>query len=138
MSISNIKNKVVNHNFKINENSFEDNSLKKLEILSNFKSTPTIISKDLKIQGELYSGGIIEIQGAINGTINGNSVILREDGTVTGAVFAENFNIRGRFEGNIKAKFISISSKAKVRGEVEYETLSVEDGANIDGYFKKI
>lgn len=138
MSISNIKNKVVNHNFKINENSIEDNSLKKLEILSNFKSTPTIISKDLKIQGELYSGGIIEIQGAINGTINGNSVILREDGTVTGAVFAENFNIRGRFEGNIKAKFISISSKAKVRGEVEYETLSVEDGANIDGYFKKI
>jgi len=138
MSISNIKNKVVNHNFKINENSFEDNSIKKLEILSNFKSTPTIISKDLKIQGELYSGGIIEIQGAINGTINGNSVILREDGTVTGAVFAENFNIRGRFEGNIKAKFISISSKAKVRGEVEYETLSVEDGANIDGYFKKI
>lgn len=138
MSISNIKNKVVNHNFKINENSIEDNSLKKLEILSNFKSTPTIISKDLKIQGELYSGGIIEIQGAINGTINGNSVILREDGTVTGAVFAENFNIRGRFEGNIKAKFINISSKAKVRGEVEYETLSVEDGANIDGYFKKI
>jgi len=135
MSISNIKNKVVNNNFKNNEVLGEENSIK---ILSNFKSTPTIISKDLKIQGELYSGGIIEIQGSINGTINGNSVILREDGTVTGAVFAENFNIRGRFEGNIKAKFISISSKAKVRGEVEYETLSVEDGANIDGYFKKI
>lgn len=138
MSISNLKNKVVSHNFKINDAMNEDNSIKKLEILSNFKSTPTIISKDLKIQGELFSGGIIEIQGAINGTINGNSVILREDGVITGTVFAENLNIRGRFEGNIKAKYISISGKARVRGEVEYETLSVEDGANIDGYFKKI
>lgn len=138
MSISNLKNKVASHNFKINEAMSEDNSIKKLEILSNFKSTPTIISKDLKIQGELFSGGVIEIQGAINGTINGNSVILREDGAITGTVFAENFNIRGRFEGNIKAKYISISGKAKVRGEIEYESLSVEDGANIDGYFKKI
>jgi len=138
MSISNLKNKVVNHNFKVADIQAEENSIKKLEILSNFKSTPTIISKDLKIQGELFSGGIIEIQGAINGTINGNSVILREDGVITGTVFAENFNIRGRFEGNIKAKYISISGKARVRGEVEYETLSVEDGANIDGYFKKI
>jgi len=138
MSISNLKNKVLNHNIKLSDSINDDNSIKKLEILSNFKYTPTIISKDLKIQGELFSGGIIEIQGTINGTINGNSVILREEGVITGAVFAENLSIRGRFEGNIRAKYISISSKARVRGEVEYEALTVEDGANIDGYFKKI
>ena len=123
----------IKHNI---ENS-SSNFAKKIEILANLKTTPTIISRDLKIQGELVSTGIVEIQGMINGTINGNSVILREEGQIDGIVFAENFSIRGKFEGTIKAKNISIASKAKVTGEIEYDVLSVEDGANIDGHFKK-
>ena len=95
------------------------------------------VNSTLKIQGEIFSAGIIEIEGNINGTINGNSVILRENGAIYGTVFAENFSIRGKFEGTIKAKNISIASKAKVTGDIEYDILSVEDGAYIDGHFKK-
>ena len=137
MSISNIR-------AKLNQATLTQTSpngeviTKKLDVLTNFKSTPTILSRDLKIQGEIFSAGVIEIEGTINGTINGNSVILREDGAIYGAVFAENFSIRGKFEGTIKAKNISIASKAKVTGEIEYDVLSVEDGANIDGHFKKV
>jgi cytoskeletal protein CcmA (bactofilin family) len=136
MSISNIR-------AKLNQATLTQTSpngeviTKKLDVLTNFKSTPTILSRDLKIQGEIFSAGVIEIEGTINGTINGNSVILREDGAIYGTVFAENFSIRGKFEGTIKAKNISIASKARVTGEIEYDVLSVEDGANIDGHFKK-
>jgi cytoskeletal protein CcmA (bactofilin family) len=136
MSISNIR-------AKISQSSIKDSSngeilSKKLDALTNFKSTPTIISRDLKIQGEVFSAGVIEIEGNINGTINGNSVILREEGSINGNVFAENFSIRGKFEGTVKAKNISIASRAHVNGEIEYDILSVEDGACIDGHFKKI
>jgi cytoskeletal protein CcmA (bactofilin family) len=136
MSISNIR-------AKINQSIIGDSShggevlTKKLDALTNFKSTPTIISRDLKIQGEIFSAGVIEIEGNITGTLNGNSIILREEGSINGAVFAENFSIRGKFEGTIKAKNISIASKARVNGEIEYDILSVEDGACIDGHFKK-
>jgi cytoskeletal protein CcmA (bactofilin family) len=136
MSISNIR-------AKINQSIIGDSShggevlSKKLDALTNFKSTPTIISRDLKIQGEIFSAGVIEIEGNITGTLNGNSIILREEGSINGAVFAENFSIRGKFEGTIKAKNISIASKARVNGEIEYDILSVEDGACIDGHFKK-
>ena len=122
------------HNHSVQDT---NNIGKKIEILTNLKTTPTIISRDLKIQGELFSTGIVEIQGTINGTINGNSIILREEGHIDGIVFAENFSIRGKFEGTIKAKNISIASKARVNGEIEYDILSVEDGACIDGHFKK-
>ena len=136
MPIASLKSKVVS----ITQNSSNDNSIsKKLEVISsNFKSTPTIIARDLKIEGQIHSSGLIEIEGVIKGTINGNSVILREEGFIEGEVIAESLSLRGSFEGKIKAKNINISSKAKIHGEIEYEYLSVEDGACIDGQFKKL
>ena len=106
--------------------------------IANFKSTPTIIARDLKIEGEIISAGLIEIEGVVKGTIKGNSVILREEGYVEGTIIAESLSIRGKFDGTIRAKNISITSKAKVIGNIEYGSLSVEDGASIDGQFKMI
>lgn len=130
MSIANIKSKL---------NTVNNNSVgKKIgAITSSLKSTPTIIARDLVVEGQVNSAGLIEIEGTIRGTINGNSVVLREEGVVEGLVYAEFLNIRGRFEGSIKAKNISVSSKAKIIGDIEYDSLAVEDGASIDGQFKK-
>lgn len=136
MQIANIKSKVV----VSQTGSSNDNSIsKRLEVMSaNFKSTPTIIARDLKIEGEIISAGLIEIEGVVKGTIKGNSVILREEGYVEGTIIAESLSIRGKFDGTIRAKNISITSKAKVIGNIEYGSLSVEDGASIDGQFKMI
>lgn len=137
MPIASIKSKVIS----IAQNgSSNDNSIaKRLEVIStNFKSTPTILARDLKIEGQIHSAGLIEIEGNIKGVLNGNSVILREEGYFEGTIIAESLSIRGKFEGTIKAKNISISSKARVHGEIEYDSLSVEDGASIDGQFKRL
>ncbi len=137
MSIANIKSKVIS---VAQSNSSNDNSIsKKLEVISsNFKTTPTILARDLKIEGEILSSGLVEIEGKIKGTIKGNSVILREEGFVEGTIIAETLNIKGSFEGTIKAQNINIASKAKVTGNIEYGSLSVEDGASIDGQFKRL
>jgi cytoskeletal protein CcmA (bactofilin family) len=137
MSIANLK--AVFSDLAKSSNSNDGSIGKKLEsISSNFKSTPTIIARDLKIEGTIVGTGIIEIEGTIKGTINGNSVILREDGVIEGEVMAESLSLRGRFNGTIRAKNISITSKARVTGLIEYGSLSVEDGAFIDGQFKQI
>jgi cytoskeletal protein CcmA (bactofilin family) len=134
MSIANIKSKL-----KSSISGDENTLVRKLEnISSSFKSTPTIISKDSKIEGNIYCNGIIEIEGIVNGIIKGNSIIIREDGFIEGEIIAESLNIRGKFDGSIKARSISISSKAKVTGDINYGSLCVEDGASIDGQFKKI
>ncbi len=137
MPIASLKSKVVS--IAQNSSSSDNSITKKLEVISsNFKSTPTIIARDLKIEGQMNSAGLIEIEGIIKGVINGNSVIIREEGFVDGTIVAESLSLRGTFKGNIKAKNINIAGKANVAGEIEYELLSVEDGACIDGQFKKI
>jgi cytoskeletal protein CcmA (bactofilin family) len=115
----------------------KDASALKKEI-THLKSMPTIISKDLIIDGDVVSLGLIEIEGQIKGSIKGNSVVLREEGFVEGTIVAESISIRGRFEGNISAQNISVSSKGKILGNIEYGSLEVEDGASIEGQFKKL
>ena len=108
------------------------------QMANSLKSMPSIIANDTKIEGEVSSSGVIEIEGFITGKINSNSVVIREDGNIQGEIRADSVNIRGNFNGNIKARNINIFSKAKIDGTIEYQSLSVEDGACIDGQFKKI
>lgn len=98
---------------------------------------PSILSKTVHVRGEINSNGILEIEGKTQGLIKGNLVIIREGGYVEGRIEAEHLNIHGNFNGEIKANNISIYKKAKVLGNIEYKSLCVEDGASIDGKFKK-
>lgn len=132
MPIVDIKTKEVSSNDNLSKST---SSGKKLDI--SFKSMPTIISRDLTIEGEIVSLGLIEIEGRIKGTIKGNSVVLRENCFVEGVIIAQSLSLRGAFDGKINAESIEISGKAKVTGEIEYQSLVVEDGACIDGNFKK-
>ncbi len=109
----------------------------KKESLS-LKTMPTIISKDLKIEGDVISLGLIEIEGRIKGKIKGNSVVIREGGLVEGFVVADFLNVKGVFEGDVSAQNISVSSKGKISGNIEYGSLAVEDGASVEGQFKKM
>lgn len=100
------------------------------------KNSTSIVAKDLEINGELKSTGLIEIEGNIIGSVESNTVTIRENAFVNGEIRAETLNIKGRFDGKIKAKTLNISGKANITGTIEYSTLSVEDGAFIDGSFK--
>lgn len=140
MPIANLKSKV---NSMIQNNSSDNDNNKsigrKIETISaNFKSTPTILAKDLRIEGDISSAGLIELEGFVKGNIKGNSVIIREGGSMEGELVAESLSVKGKFTGTIRAKNINISSKAHISGVVEYCSLSVEDGACIDGQFKQV
>lgn len=112
---------------------------KKLETISaSFKSSPTIIAKDLHFVGDINAQGLIEIEGTIIGSINGGSVILREEGSIEGQVNVESISIKGKFKGDLKARSVNIFSTAEVTGTIEYEVISVEDGALVDGQFKMV
>lgn len=109
---------------------------KKIEMMSaNFKSMPTIIARDLRVEGEINGNGVLEVEGHIKGIVKSPSVIVREEGVVEGEIYGESINIKGEFNGTIKARHINVSSKAKITGTIEYESLTVEDGASIDGKF---
>ena len=104
----------------------------------NKSETPSILSKTFQIQGDIKSTGILEIEGRVKGSVKGNVVIIRGSGLVEAKIEAETLNVYGSFKGEIKANAVNIFKKAKVVGNIDYNSLSIEDGASIDGQFKKI
>ncbi|MBU6338730.1 MAG: polymer-forming cytoskeletal protein [Rickettsiales bacterium] len=132
MLIASLKSKVQS---VLNKSKTSQNEDKKFNSIT---ATPTIIAKDLKIEGQIFSSGLVEIEGKINGVIKGNSVVLLEDGNIEGEVTAKSFSINGKFNGNIKAQNVFIANKANVTGTIEYSLLSIEDGASVEAKFKKL
>lgn len=98
--------------------------------------TPSIIAADLKIVGNLICGGSIEVEGEIEGNVTCGQVTIRKTGSIKGDVTAETIHIDGEVDGLVKGKKITISETGHVSGIIIYESLSIKDGAYIDGQCK--
>ena len=99
---------------------------------------PSVISADMHLIGNVMSPeGALDIDGQINGNVRCHTVSLRENGKVVGDVIAEQCYIYGTVEGLVKARQVTLYSTARVTGSIMHEALSVEDGAFVDGKFKR-
>ena len=112
-----------------------NNIINKSEIIKS--SMPSIIASDMYIEGTIKSSGSIEVEGKINGSIISGSVIIREKGACEGNISSNSVDIQGSFSGDLDVDNIKLSKKAVVIGKFTYNSLVVEDGASIEGEFKK-
>lgn len=101
------------------------------------KSPPSVISSDMNILGNIISDGFLDIDGRIEGNVKCHSTTIREHGVVKGDVVAEHIHIYGEVEGLVKATTVSLYASARVTGVIMHESLSIEDGAFVDGKFKR-
>lgn len=97
---------------------------------------PSIISTDLNILGNLISEGYVEVGGKIEGNVTCYNCTVRKNGLIKGDVVAQSVQVDGEVRGLVKAKHVKISETGKVVGVLMYETLSIKDGAFIDGQCK--
>lgn len=98
---------------------------------------PSVLGDDLNILGNLISDGYIDINGHIEGNVKCDSLTIRENGNVRGDVVANVVHIHGEVNGIIKAKSVNLASTARVKGVIIHETMSMQDGAFIDGQCKR-
>ena len=95
--------------------------------------TPSIISADLIVRGALFSAGDVQIDGRVDGDIRAGGLIVGEKAVIVGDVYAEEIVVRGRVEGGISARKVSLSSTCHVEGNILHEALAVEIGAYFEG-----
>lgn len=95
--------------------------------------TPSIISADLIVRGALFSAGDVQIDGRVDGDIRAGGLIIGEKAVIVGDVYAEEIVVRGRVEGGISARKVSLSSTCHVEGNILHEALAVEIGAYFEG-----
>jgi len=99
-------------------------------------AVPSIISADFVVRGALESAGDIQFDGIMDGDIYCVSLAVGEEAAIRGEVMADNVTVRGRVQGNIRARRVYLFASARVEGDIHYETLTVEDGAYLDGSFQ--
>jgi cytoskeletal protein CcmA (bactofilin family) len=99
-------------------------------------TAPSIISADLKIQGNLTSAGDLQIDGIVEGDIQSRSLTVGEGALVTGNIQAETVRVCGQVSGQIKASTVNLERTAKVMGDIVHQILSLEPGAYLEGHVR--
>lgn len=98
---------------------------------------PSIISADMSILGNIISDGLADIDGHIEGNIKCHSATIRKNGYIKGDIVAESVHVYGRIEGLIKARNVQFFKGCRVEGVIMHESITIEDGAYVDGRFKR-
>ena len=96
----------------------------------------SVISKALKITGELESTEDIQIDGQIEGDVRGVGVKIGQAARVKGSVYGEEVELAGSIEGKIEAKKVILTGTARMSGDVVHQDIKIESGAFISGSLK--
>ena len=97
------------------------------------------VGETLQLEGDLRSAGSLDVAGLIKGNVFVTDIVVAETGSVRGAIEATNIEINGHVEGKISADIIIIGRSAIIKGDIFFKnTLKTEEGADIDGYIKRV
>ena len=96
----------------------------------------SVISKALKITGQLESSEDIEILGEVEGDVRAASVRVGQGAKVRGTVYGEEVELAGTVDGKIEARKVVLTSSAHMSGDVVHADVSIQSGAYINGHLK--
>ena len=114
-------------------------NLRAIETKTLNHSGRSYVGETLQLEGDLRTSGNLDIAGLINGNVYVSEVTVTETGSVRGSVEATKIEINGHIQGKIIADAIVIGRNAVIKGDVYFKnTLKTEEGADIDGYIKRI
>jgi cytoskeletal protein CcmA (bactofilin family) len=102
---------------------------------SGSSSTFSVIGSDVSIKGDVSASADLHVDGAIEGDIKCASLVQGEASVITGGIMAETARLSGRVVGSITARELVILKSARISGDVHYDALTIEQGAEVDGRF---
>ena len=97
------------------------------------------IGETLQLEGDLRSSGAVDVSGLINGNIFVSDMVVTDTGSVRGSLEAVSIEVNGHVEGKITADTVIVGKSAVIKGDIFFKnTLKTEEGADIDGYIKRV
>jgi len=100
-------------------------------------SIPSLVTKDFNVLGNIISDGNIDFDGTLDGNVRAHTITIRSNGFIKGEIIAHTVLVYGKVRGLIRAKNIQLFASCNVEGILMHETISIEDGAFVDGKFKR-
>ena len=102
---------------------------------SKSNSTFSVLGSDLAITGDITASADLHVDGAVEGDIACSALVQGEGSVIEGGVTAESARLSGKVEGSIAAKELVVLKTARIHGDVHYDALTIEQGAQVDGRF---
>ena len=100
------------------------------------KPPASVLSSDLHVTGNLKTTGDIQVEGRVDGDIRAHLLTIGEGATVKGEIIADDVVVNGHVKGDIYAsKQAKLASKAVVEGNIHYNLIEIEKGAEVVGSF---
>lgn len=103
------------------------------------KGGHTVFDQALEVNGDVCFGGILDVQGTVNGDIVAVDGVdafirIREKGCVNGDVRAPKVLVNGRVNGDVySTKHLELAARAEVNGTVHYQVIEMVKGAEVNG-----
>lgn len=96
-------------------------------------STFSVLGADLSIRGDLTATADLHVDGSIEGDIVCASLVQGQSSLIAGIIRAESARLAGTVKGSISAGSLIVLKTARIEGDVSYDTLTIEQGARVDG-----
>lgn len=96
-------------------------------------ATFSVIGADVLITGDIKATVDLHIDGRVQGDVSCATLVQGEGSHIAGSIQADQARLAGTVEGSLTVKTLVIEAKARIKGDVSYESLSMAVGAEVDG-----
>ena len=98
-------------------------------------STFSVLGGDIAIKGNISASADLHVDGKVEGDIACTTLVQGESSDIAGNVQAETARLAGVVRGSITARDLVVLKTARIHGDVHYDALTIEQGAQVDGRF---
>jgi cytoskeletal protein CcmA (bactofilin family) len=98
-------------------------------------ATFSVIGPDVTIRGDIEASADLHVDGVVLGDLTCSSLVQGEASRIEGSITAERARLSGQIKGTITARELVVLKSARIEGDVAYETLTIEQGATVNGRF---
>lgn len=96
-------------------------------------ATFSVLGADTAIKGDISASADLHIDGKVEGDIACAALVQGESSEIVGGVRAETARLAGSVHGSITTRELVILKTARIHGDVHYDALTIEQGAQVDG-----
>jgi cytoskeletal protein CcmA (bactofilin family) len=97
------------------------------------KPSPSLLSSDLTIKGNVITSGDIQIEGTIEGDVRAHLLTVGESATIKGEISADDVVVNGRVVGRLRGLKVRLTATARVEGDIVHKNIAIESGAQFEG-----
>ncbi|MDB6177515.1 polymer-forming cytoskeletal protein [Paracoccus sp. Z330] len=97
------------------------------------RTSPSVLSADLKVSGNISTDGDIQIEGNVEGDIRAHQLVIGESATIKGEIVGDDVVVNGRVIGRVRGLKVRLTATARVEGDIIHKTIAIESGAHFEG-----